>query len=350
MRILTALAATAFGTAVIVSSSGSAVRAAPAPARFKIATVAPKDTSYYRILLEMGERWRKASDGQIELRVYAGGLMGDEADVVKKMNVGELQGALLSAGGITEIDPSVAALQGIPMLFHTLAEEEYVREKLRPELEKRLLARGFVTLAWADSGWVRLFSRRAGLKPADFKSMKIFVAASGSAKEMAIMQALGYTPKPLSMADALVQLQTGGVDAVPTLPVMALAGQYYTAVKHMTEVNWIPLVGAAVVTKPAWDAIPAASRDAMMQAAAEAGRKIQEAGRLENEQAVATMQAKWNLQVHTLAPDLEGEWRTFAESVYPKIRGQLVPAEMFDRATQLAAEYRTSRRGSGTSR
>jgi hypothetical protein len=88
----------------------------------------------------------------------------------------------------------------------------------------------------------------------------------------------------------------------------------------------------------------------MMQAAAEAGRKIQEAGRLENEQAVATMQAKWNLQVHTLAPDLEGEWRTFAESVYPKIRGQLVPAEMFDRAAQLAAEYRTSRRGSGTSR
>ena len=167
----------------------------------------------------------QSSDGQIELRVYAGGLMGDEADSVKKMNIGELQGALLSAGGITEIDQSAGALGQIPMLFRSLIEEEYVREKLRPDLDTRLLARGFVTLAWADSGWVRLFSRRAAVRPGDYKSMKIFVAASGSAQEMAIMQALGYTPRPLTMADALIQLQTGGVDAVPTLPVMALAGQ-----------------------------------------------------------------------------------------------------------------------------
>lgn len=315
-------------------------QAAP-PIRVKVATVAPKDSSYYRILLEMGERWRKLSDGRIELRVFAGGLMGDEAETIRKMNVGELQGALLSAGGISEIDSAVGALEEIPMLFRTLEEEEYVRAKLRPDLEKRLLARGFVALAWADSGWVRLFSRREAMRPADFKSMKIFVAATGSAKEMAIMQALGYTPKPLSMADALVHLQTGGVDAVPTLPVIALAGQYYTAIKHMTEVNWTPLVGAAVLTKRSWDAVPPALRDSFMQTAAEAGRKIQEAGRLENEQAVATMKAKWGLQVHALTPDLEIEWRTFAESVHPRIRGTLVPADIFDAAKRLVEEYRS---------
>lgn len=349
MRRFMLVFAAAVGLALIASSHRT-VRAAPAPMRIKIATVAPKDTSYYRILLEMGERWRKASDGQIELRVYAGGLMGDEADSVKKMNIGELQGALLSAGGITEIDQSVGALGQIPMLFRTLAEEEYVREKLRPDLDKRLLTRGFVTLAWADSGWVRLFSRRAAVRPSDYKSMTIFVAASGSAQEMAIMQALGYKPKPLSMADALIQLQTGGVDAVPTLPVMALAGQYYTAIKHMTEVNWTPLVGAAVLTKRTWDAIPQALHEPLMQAAAEAGRKIQEAGRLENEQAIATMKAKWQLEVHPLTPDLETEWRAFAESVYPKIRGTLVPAEMFDLARRLVDDYRASHPAGGVVR
>lgn len=333
-----------------IASSHRTVSAAATPTRIKIATVAPKDSSYYRILLEMGEQWRKSSDGQIELRVYAGGLMGDEADSVKKMNIGELQGALLSAGGITEIDQSAGALGQIPMLFRSLIEEEHVREKLRPDLDKRLLARGFVTLAWADSGWVRLFSRRAAVRPGDYKSMKIFVAASGSAQEMAIMQALGYTPKPLTMADALIQLQTGGVDAVPTLPVMALAGQYYTAVKHMNGVNWTPLVGAVVLTKRAWDAIPQASHDSFLQAAEEAGRKLQAAGRVENEQAVATMKAKWQLEVHPLTPELEAEWRTFAESVYPKIRGTLVPADMFDAAKRLVDEYRASRRADVTVR
>ena len=180
--------------------------------------------------------------------------------------------------------------------------------------------------------------------------MKIFVAASGSAQEMAIMQALGYTPKPLTMGDALIQLQTGGVDAVPTLPVMALAGQYYTAIKHMNDVNWTALVGAAVLTKRAWDAVPQALHEPFLQAAEEAGRKIQAAGRLENEQAIATMKAKWQLEVHPLTAEVDAEWRTFAESVYPKIRGTLVPADMFDAAKRLVDDYRASHRADGTAR
>ena len=108
--------------------------AAPGRIRIKLATLAPKDSSYHRALLEMGEKWRKVSDGQIELVVYPGGTQGSEADIVKRMSVGELQAGMLSVGGLTEIDPSVAALQEIPMLFKSLAEEEYVIDKLRPDL------------------------------------------------------------------------------------------------------------------------------------------------------------------------------------------------------------------------
>src|SRR5438034_11279882 len=90
------------------------------------------------MLLEMGEKWRKASDSQVDLVVYPGSTQGSEADVVKRMSTGQLQAGMLSVGGLTEIDPSVAALQEIPMLFKSLAEEEYVIDKLRPDLEKRL--------------------------------------------------------------------------------------------------------------------------------------------------------------------------------------------------------------------
>ena len=325
----------------LMCSAGRMVSAAPTVS-IKLATLAPSGTSYDLILRQMGEKWRKATNGEVNLRVYPGGNQGSEADIVRRMNVGELQAAMLTVGGLSEIDPTATALQEIPMLFNSLDEQTYVREKMRADFERRLLAKGFVALFWGDSGWVRFFSRNPGIKPDDFKSMKIFVTASNSAKEMQIIQGLGYKPVALDWADALIQLQTGGVDAVPAPPILALSGQYYTVVKHMTEVNWAPLVGATVVTKRAWDAIPQATRDVMAGAAADAGKQIQDASRKESDEAVDTMKKKWGLSVHAMTPELQQQWRAFAEAVYPKIRGSLVPPDVFDEARRLVAEYRAS--------
>jgi TRAP-type C4-dicarboxylate transport system substrate-binding protein len=324
------------GSAMVGGVSGTA-----GPIRIKLATLAPKDTSYYRLLLEMGDKWRKASDGQVDLTVFPGGTQGGEAETVQRMNVGQLHAGMLTVGGLSEIDSGVAALQEIPMLFRSLEEVEYVREKMRPDLEKRLLAKGYVSLFWGDSGWVRFFSRNAATRPDDFKTMKIFVTASGDTKELQIMQALGYKPVALNWTDVLIQLQTHGIDALPVIPVLALSGQYIKVTKHMVEVNWAPIVGATVLKKDAWDAIPQATRDALMQAALETGKKIQEAGRKENETAVQVMKTL-GVTVHPVTPELDQEWRTFAENIYPKVRGSLVPADMFDRARQVVAEYRAS--------
>lgn len=306
----------------------------------KLATLAPAGTSYDLILRQLGDKWRKTSLGEVQLRVYPGGNQGSEADIVRRMNVGELQAAMLSVGGLSEIDPTAAALQGIPMLFRSLAEQEYVRDQMRGDFERRLLARGFVVLFWGDGGWVRFFSRKPGIRPDDFKSMKIFVTASSNASGLRIMQSLGFRPVVLDWADALIQLQTGAVDAVPAPPILALSGQFYTVVKHMTELNWAPLVGATVVTKRAWDSIPSATRELLMSDASATGRQLQEASRRESDEAVNSMKTKWGLTVHTLTPELEQQWRAFAEAIYPAIRGSLVPADVFDEARRRVAEYR----------
>ena len=106
----------------------------------------------------------------------------------------------------------------------------------------------------------------------------------------------------------------------------------------------MPLVGATVVTKQAWDQIPQATRDLLMPAAAEAGRKIQEAGRQENDNAVQEMK-KLGVEVHAVPPPVEQEWRRLAEAAHSKIRGSLVPADIFDRAKQLVEGYRASHQG-----
>ncbi len=308
--------------------------------RVRLATLAPKGSSFHQILLAMGEKWRRAPGGGVALTIYTDGTMGSEADVVRRMRIGQLQAGMLTAGGLAEIDKAVTALQYMPMMFRSLEEVDYIEEKLQPDLEQRLLDRGFVVLFWGDAGWVRYFCREPVVRPADLKKLKVFVGA-GDNDQLEIVRAAGYRPVPLETNDMLTGLQTGMIDAVPTIPVHALAGQIYTVARHMLELNWAPLVGATVLTRKAWDALSPEARTAVMQAALEAGAQIKARSRAEGQEAVQAMQ-KRGLIVHRVPPEAEAEWRKLAESVYPQIRGRMVPADMFDKVRRLLEEYRTA--------
>lgn len=305
----------------------------------RLGTLAPQGTSYHRILQAMGERWRTVTNGRVKLVVYAG-TMGSEVELVRRMRLGQLHAAALTVTGIGEIDPTVNALQLMPMMFRTLDEAEWVRTRLQPQLEQRLLDRGFVVLFWADAGWVRYFARAPAVRAEDFRRLKIFVTA-GDIAHYDLMRSEGYSPVSLEWSDALTALQTGMIDAVPTIPYYALAGQFYTVAKHMLAVNWVPLVGATIISKRVWDALPPETQSALRAAAADAGRDFQRAGRMDSDSAVAAMQRR-GLLVHPLPPDVEAEWRTMAERLYPRIRGTMVPADWFDQVQRLVAEYRAS--------
>ncbi|MGA9980997.1 MAG: TRAP transporter substrate-binding protein DctP [Candidatus Sulfotelmatobacter sp.] len=316
-----------------------------AQTRIRLATMVPSGTSYHHSLQEMGEKWKKASNGAVSLTIYADGVMGSEADIVRRMRVGQLQAAVLTVSGLADIDASVAALQKMPLVYRSLEEAAYVRDKLAPDLNQRLAEKGFVVLFWTDGGWVRLFSKAPGMVPNDFKKMKIFVTA-GDVTQSELYKSAGFTPVLLEWSDVLTSLQTGMVDALPTIPLHALSNQFYISTHHMLEVNWIPLVGALIMTKRSWDALPAAQQQEMMKAAADCGQEFQTNNRKENEEALESMQ-KRGLQVHTVSKEEEEEWRKFSESMYPEIRGRIVPADTFDKVMQLLHDYRATHGASG---
>jgi TRAP-type C4-dicarboxylate transport system substrate-binding protein len=311
-----------------------------APTRIRLGTLAPQGTSYHRILQEMGERWRVATNGRVQLTVYAG-TMGSEMELVRRMRLGQLQAAALSGVGMSEIDPAVSALQEMPMAFRTLEEYEYVRARLEPVLAARLAERGFVALFWGDAGWVRIFTRRPAVRPDDFRNLKMFVTA-GDNDQFDLMRSSGFTPVFLEWSDALTGLQTGMIDGVPTIPYFALSMQYHTVAGYMLEVPWMPLLAATIVSKRTWDGLSAETQAAMRTAAAEAGRQFQARGRAESDEAVAAMRRR-GLTVVPLPPAAEAEWRTLSERLYPQIRGRMVPADMFDEVLRLLAEYRAAR-------
>src|SRR5215467_393805 len=105
--------------------------------RVKLATLLPRGSSHYQILMAMGQQWRTISGGNVTLTIYPDGTQGSEEDTVRLMRVGSIQAATLSVSGLSEVDPSVGALQKIPMIYHSLDELEYVRSKMEPELERR---------------------------------------------------------------------------------------------------------------------------------------------------------------------------------------------------------------------
>jgi len=179
--------------------------------------------------------------------------------------------------------------------------------------------------------------------------MKLFTWA-GDNEQLELMKGMGFNVVPLETNDILPGLQTGLINAVDTAPLYALAGQFNGSCPHMLDLNYAPLGGAVVITKKTWDTISPAAQQALLKTATEAGIDVTKRSRTESEQAVEAMQ-KRGLTVHHVTPEIEAEWRTLAEGVYPKIRGGLVPADVFDEVERLLQEYRASpaagQRGAG---
>jgi TRAP-type transport system periplasmic protein len=318
----------------------SETHAAERALRVNLGTLAPRGSSYHLSLQAMAEKWKLAPGGGVRLVIYPDGTQGSEADMVRLMRVGSLQAGLLTAVGLSQIEPGVTGLQSLPMMFRNFDEFEYINDKLRPMLEKRLLDKGFVVLFWVDAGWIRYFSKELMLTPDDMKKNKVFVWA-GYPAQVDMMKKHGYNPVPLETGDMLSGLRTRLVTAVPSPPVFALATQIYTSAPHMLNINWAPLVGGCVVKKETWDKIPDAGRAALLKAATEAGKEIRASSREESDEAVAAMK-KRGLIVHDPTTEQMATWRAGAEVFYPDIRGTIVPADIFDEVESLIKEYRAS--------
>jgi TRAP-type C4-dicarboxylate transport system substrate-binding protein len=314
--------------------------------RIRLATLAPSGTSLDVLLKKMGEQWRRAPQGGAELIVYPGGTMGTEQEMVRRMRIGQLQAGLLTSDGLAMIDPSVRALEQIPLMYRSAAELDYVRSHMEGSIEKRMEDKGFVMLAWSMVGFARHFSKQPAVHPEDFLRMKLYVGEDDT-REIQIMNSIGGHPVGLDWTNALTALQTGMVDCVSTLPIHALGAQFNTAVSNMLDLKWVPISGGIVMTKRSWGALPPDSRTAMKQAALDAAAQMEAASGAEDTVAVTAMK-KRGMQIHPVSPELQQEWDQFAKNVlWPKIRGSVVDAASFDEVQQLTLAYRNQGHGGG---
>jgi TRAP-type C4-dicarboxylate transport system substrate-binding protein len=248
-----------------------------------------------------------------------------------------------------EIEKGVAALQ-IPLMFESYDELDYVRDRMAPQLEKRIEANGYVVLNWGDAGWVHFFSDKPMTRLDDLRKLKMFSWA-GSNDELELWKANGFHPVALAATDIQMGLKTGLIDVIPTTPLYALWNQCFTLAKYMNDIKWAPLIGATLVSKAAWDRIPEAQRGPMLQAARDSGQELRSGIRGMGDKAIAVMTAglpgkKMDKLTIVHADDaVLADWRRQTEAVYPKMRGNLIPEDLFDEVRRLRDEYRAKAKG-----
>lgn len=308
-----------------------------AQTKLKIATVAPPGTSFHRHLEDLGAEWQKAPGGGVRINIYPG-TQGGESQIVRRMRVNQLQGAMLTGIGLSHIDESVTALQLLPMEFNSWDEVDHVREKLESQLEQIFLKAGYVVLFWGDAGWVRFFSTKPINNIDDLKGLRVF-ASSGSPRATKLLKDY-YTPVQLEPDKILLSLRNGMIDAVPIPPFLANFSQVATKADHMLDMKWAPVVGAMVVTKRAWSKMSPETQKFLLESGQRAGKKIRTDSRREDDEAIQAMVKKQGLKITTLDKTAEKKWREEVAKVSPKIRGNIVPAKMFDSVQAALKEYR----------
>ncbi len=325
--------------AIALALALAALSTGPALARttIKVATLAPKGSAFHKVLAQLADEWKTLSDGEVRLKIYPGGVAGDDAEVVRKIRLGTLHGGLITAGGLREISLAAHALQ-IPLAYRSWDEYDYVLDKLRPQLDAAYRAEGFEVLAWGDGGWVRLLSKKPIVTPEDAGAQKLFVF-QGSSSQIELWRKTGFNPVPLPATEITTALQTGLIEAVPTTAQAAVLMRWHDHAKHLTEAKWAPFVGALIIDAKVWAKLDPALREKMAAAARTAGERLEAISRKTDADSVTEMASR-GLTVNAIPPPVMQQWQAKVDGAKGDIRGTYVPPALYDEAMKHRDAFR----------
>lgn len=305
----------------------------------KFGSLAPQGTTWDTALRRTAEAWERLSDGTINVAVFAGGVAGDGPDMLRKMRIGQLDAAALSAPTLATIYPGVLAL-GMPFLFRNQDELVYVSQQLRPLIETELEQKGFKVLMWTAAGWVYFFSREPGSEPTDLQRQKLWVASTDP-DILAAWRRAGFRIVELSTTEVTLGLQTGLIDAVLTSPLIAAPYQWFGITNNMNDLPIAPFYGALTISTRSWKRLPSKLRPQLLAAAYEAEQMATEEALAADKSAIELMR-RFGLTIHAVTPEKATEWRIL-QHAFESLVGPVVDERAVQVVTDSLADYRARR-------
>lgn len=304
----------------------------------KLGSLAPQNSPWDDGLKELNAEWIKATNGQVRLKVYPGGIAGDEADMLKKMKGGLLGGAALTGIGMNSLFPGILAAQ-LPMMYESQEEFEYVFNKMKPEFDAALQEKGAKIIIWTQIGWVHFFSKGKVVSPSDMSKEKMFVYA-GDPEAVKVWRNAGFNPVPLSVNDVMTSLQSGMITSFATTPLSAAALQWFGLAKNMEDMKWAPLMGGVIISTKIWNKIPAETQKELLAIAEGIGTRMQKNIVDQDNQAVSIMKDN-GLIVNHVPADIYPQWKQTANLAINEIVGKTIDRESYNKVVSYIKEYRS---------
>lgn len=334
LRRVLKLAALLVGALAVVSPA--------AGVELKIATIAPDGSHWMREMRAAAAEIKERTGGGVEIKFYPGGVMGNDAQVLRKIRIGQLHGGAFTAGGLAE-RYSALNLYGMPLLFRSLDEVDYVRMHLDPVLKKGLEEAGFVSFGFIEGGFANLMSNFPVRSLDDMRRRKVWVP-EGDAINFAAMESLGLSPVVLPVTDVLTGLQTGLLDVAAASPVAALVLQWHTKVRYLTDVPVSYSMGLLAIDRRVYERIPAEHRAIFEEVVTRTVAQLDAAAREDNHRAREVLE-RYGVEFVTVEPADVEQLRERVAAIYPELEARAdVDADLMRRMLGLLEEYRAGHR------
>ncbi len=267
-----------------------ALGAGPAVATtLKLATLAPKRSSWGKLFEHMGAELAEKGDG-LTVDIFDSGVQGDEKEVVEKMRSGQLQMAALTAVGLAKIVPDAIVFQ-LPGLYKSPAQLDSVRKALAPKIEASMAAAGFILLGWGDVGPLYIFSNTPIVTPDDLKQTKFWTWTDDPVGP-AVARHAGTAGVPLGVPSVTSALANGKIDSYLTSPLAGVSLRWYNRSTHINPWPAAMGIGAVVMAKPAFDALSPKQQQALREVSAKWSTILTKKVRQDNTKTLTLMAEK----------------------------------------------------------
>lgn len=303
----------------------------------KIATLAPEGSSWVKAFRTCNSEVMKRTENRVQFRIYAGGVLGDEMDMLRKMRINQIQGVALTSGGLSALFKEIDVLQ-IPFLFQNYEEVDYVLGKMDLFFRKGLEDSGHVLLGWSEAGFIYLMSNTPIVTVSDLKRSKAWIWEDSSMAKL-IFDEAGVKAIPLSVPDVLVGLQTGLVDVVYAPPTGAISLQWFTKIKYLTDIPLAYLAGAIIIRKETFKEIPQRDQNVILETSQRYLDQLKKITRNENREAIKVMM-KQGIKIITPTRQQIDEYRELSGKAMSRPSGQSFSKKVMEDVMSLLENYR----------
>ncbi|MGR3177533.1 MAG: TRAP transporter substrate-binding protein DctP [Candidatus Anammoxibacter sp.] len=147
---------------------------AEAPKIIRLATLAPEGTTWLKVFHDIDEELQSKSNGGLRLKIYAGGVAGDEDSYIRKMRISQIHCAAFTSLGLSTILPAARILD-LPFFYKNYEEVDLIKNSLNDIFANSFEEKGYVLLGWSELGFVYFFSKDEVNSISDLRSTKMWL-------------------------------------------------------------------------------------------------------------------------------------------------------------------------------